>query len=107
MSRHKAVEGLIDKIREARDSGAMWSTRQFKKDGEVVWQVFWEHSIDKWELWHYGRSMGVVIAGQWYESLWIQHNGISVSDQQGINGFLSHLGISVQVSRAGRTAKYA
>lgn len=130
MKRHKTIESLIAKAKteiernaEAAERNAHPSSayKGMNKGGEEVWGV--EYIDGTWSLWHYGTKLGhtdevwvhddptgQTNAGHWvktfHESIYIQDNGPSVSDQQGMNGFCKALGISHSTSRQGRTADY-
>lgn len=94
--RHKTVERLIERVQknvEARRPGIAHHR---------AWSV--EYDTNCWYLYHYNL---IILSyneqtGKVHE--WIDQ--ISVSDQQGMNGFLNALGVKHYISRAGRTARY-
>jgi len=100
--RHKTVEHLIERVQknvEARRPGIA----HYRVKGRPVWSV--EYDTNCWYLYHYNL---IILSyneqtGKVHE--WIDQ--ISVSDQQGMNGFLNALGVNYYVRRAGRTARYA
>lgn len=119
--RHKTVERLVERVLEKirKDVEArLWAqpddldllntvpgihvTAHYRAKGRSVWSV--EYTMNCWFLRHYGTVLLSYneLTGEVYE--WV--DTISVSDQQGMNGFLNALGVDYYVGRAGRTARY-
>lgn len=113
--RHKTVERLVEKVRVGIET-QLWAQlarpdvmdltfhviAHYRTKGCPVWSV--EYDTCCWHLYHYGvlllsynRQTGKVNE---------RVDTVSVSDQQGMNGFLNALGVNYYVSRAGRTARY-
>lgn len=109
--RHKTVERLIERVQKSIETqrraqpdmeSNIRAIAHYRKRGFTVWSV--EYDTNCWYLYHYNLIILSYNEQTGKVNEWIDR--VSVSDQQGMNGFLNALGVKHYISRAGRTARY-
>lgn len=114
--RHRIIEGLIEKVQKSietqrraqsdmdllNEESDIRAIAHYRVKGRRVWSV--EYDAYCWYLYHYDVPLLKFNEETGEVDEWV--DTISVSDQQGMNGFLSALGVNYYVRRAGRTARY-
>lgn len=100
--RHRIVEGLIEKIQKSIETHPNRAIAHYRSKGRRVWSV--EYDTHCWFLYHYGVLL--LSYNEQTGKVNERIDQVSVSDQQGMNGFLNALGVNYYVRRAGRTARY-
>lgn len=100
--RHKIIERLVEKVQEIRQAHPDRAIAHYRTKGRRVWSV--EYDTYCWFLYHH--NILILSYNEQTGKVNERLDLISVSDQHGMNGFLSALGVNYYVRRAGRTARY-